>query len=112
MKVEILSLSVTFVYDYENYRGILNSLSKLEALMFWKIAVFESQLLRRKISLKMIPLKRLVQVAVAPGLDTSSKTTPSTGRGDQFFQLISLLPGNTYQLKELAATSCCRRCHP
>ena len=39
-------------------------------------------------------------------VDTLSKTTPSTGRGGQFFQLITLLPGNTYQLKELAATSC------
>ena len=39
-------------------------------------------------------------------INTLSKTTPSTGRGGQFFQLISLLPGNTYQLKELAATSC------
>ena len=39
-------------------------------------------------------------------LDTLSKTTPSTGRGGQFFQLISLLPGNTYQLKKLVATSC------
>ena len=39
-------------------------------------------------------------------LDTLSKTTPSTGRGGQFFQLISLLLGNTYQLKELAAMSC------
>ena len=48
IKVEILSLSVTFVYDFENYRGILNNLLKLEALMFRKIAVFESQLLRRK----------------------------------------------------------------
>ena len=39
-------------------------------------------------------------------LDTLSKTTRSTGRGGQFFQFISLLPGNTYQLKELAVTSC------
>ena len=31
--------------------------------------------------------------------------------GGQFFQLISLLPGNTYQLKKLAATSCWRRRH-
>ena len=30
---------------------------------------------------------------------TLSKTMPSTGRGGQFFQLISLSPGNTYQLK-------------
>ena len=41
-----------------------------------------------------------------PLIDTLSKTTPSTGRGGQFFQLISLLLGNTYELKELAATSC------
>ena len=39
-------------------------------------------------------------------IDTLSKTTPLTGRGGQFFQLISLLLGNTYQLKELAAMSC------
>ena len=39
-------------------------------------------------------------------LDTLSKTTPSAGRGGQPFQLISLLLGNTYQLKGLAATSC------
>ena len=44
-------------------------------------------------------------------LDTLSKTTPSTGRGGQFFQLTSLLPGNAYELKELAATSCRRRPH-
>ena len=37
---------------------------------------------------------------------TLSKTTPSTGHGGQFFQLIGLSPGNTYQLKELATTSC------
>ena len=41
-----------------------------------------------------------------PTIGTLSKATLSTGRGGQFFQLISLLPGNTYQLKELAATSC------
>ena len=35
-------------------------------------------------------------------LDTLRKTTPSTGRDGQLFQLISLLPGNTYELKELA----------
>ena len=45
MKVEILSLSVTFVYGFENYRGILNSLLNLEALMLWKMVVFENQLL-------------------------------------------------------------------
>ena len=33
-------------------------------------------------------------------LVTSSNPTPSTGHGGQFFQLISLSPGNTYQLKE------------
>ena len=64
MKLEILSLSVTFVYDFENCRGILNSLLKSDALMFWKMAVFESQLMRRKFHKKMIPL-RLVQVVVA-----------------------------------------------
>ena len=48
MKTEILSLSVTFVYDFENYTGILNSLLKLEVLVFWKMAVSKSQLLRRK----------------------------------------------------------------
>ena len=31
MKVEILSLSLTFVYEFESYRGILNSLLKLDA---------------------------------------------------------------------------------
>ena len=41
MKVDFLSLSVTFGYDFENYGGILNSLLKLEALMFWKMAVFD-----------------------------------------------------------------------
>ena len=41
----------------------MNSLLKLETLIFWKMAVFESQLLRRKFHKKMIPL-RLVQVAV------------------------------------------------
>ena len=46
MKVEISSLSVIFVYDFENYGGMLNSLLKLEALMLWKMAVFESQSLR------------------------------------------------------------------
>ena len=45
-------------------------------------------------------------VSVFKILDTLSKITPSTGRCGQFFQLISLLPGNTYQLKELAAMSC------
>ena len=30
----------------------------------------------------------------------------STGRGGQFFKLISLSTGNTFQLKELAVTSC------
>ena len=42
-------------------------------------------------------------------LGTLSNTTHPTGRGGQFSQLISLSPGNTYQLKELAATSCWRR---
>ena len=56
MKIEILSLSVTFVYDFENYRGILSSLLKLEALMFWKMAVFESQFLRRKFHRKSFHL--------------------------------------------------------
>ena len=36
----------------------------------------------------------------------SGKTTPSAGRGGQFIQLISMSPGSTYQLKELATTSC------
>ena len=36
---------------------------------------------------------------------TLSKTTSSTGCSGQFFQLTSLLPGNTYQLKELVAKS-------
>ena len=35
-------------------------------------------------------------------LDTLSKMTPSTGSDGQFFQLISLLPGNTCQLIELS----------
>ena len=47
MKVEILSLLVAFVYEFENYRSILNSLLKLEVSMFWKMIAFESQLLRR-----------------------------------------------------------------
>ena len=42
-------------------------------------------------------------------IGTLSNTTPSTGPGDQFFQLISLPPDNTYQLKELAAALCPRR---
>ena len=44
----------------------------------------------------------------SPGaaLGTLSNTMPSAGRGGQFLQLISLSPGNNYQLKELAATSC------
>ena len=29
MKVEILSISATFAYEFENYRGILNSPLKL-----------------------------------------------------------------------------------
>ena len=41
-----------------------------------------------------------------PGLIGLSKTTPSTGRGAR---LISLSPGNAYQLKELVTMSCCRR---
>ena len=40
----------------------LYSLLKLETSMFWKMAVFESQLLRRKFHRKMI-LLRFVQVA-------------------------------------------------
>ena len=45
---------MTFVYDFENYRtSILNSLLKLEALMFRKMAVFENQLLRRKFHRKL-----------------------------------------------------------
>ena len=59
MKVEILSLLVTFVYEFKNCRKILNSLLKLEALMFWKMPVFESQLLRRKFHRKRFPLKTL-----------------------------------------------------
>ena len=39
-------------------------------------------------------------------LGTLRNTTPSTRRGGQFIQLISLSPGNTYQLKKLAAMSC------
>ena len=34
-----------------------------------------------------------------------SSTAPSTRRGVHFFQLISLSPGSTYPLKELATTS-------
>ena len=43
---------------------------------------------------------------IANTLGTLSNRTPSTGRGGQLFQLISLSPGNTNQLKELATTSC------
>ena len=39
-------------------------------------------------------------------IGTLSNTTPPAGRGDQFFQLINLSPGNTYQLKEVTTTSC------
>ena len=38
----------------------------------------------------------------AETIGTLSKTTPSTGRGGQFFQLTGFSSGNTYQLKELA----------
>ena len=31
-----------YVYEFEYYRSILSSLLKLEALMFWKMPVFES----------------------------------------------------------------------
>ena len=49
MKVEIISLSVTFIYEFENNRSIFQKqfidLTKLEALMSWKMPLFEGQLL-------------------------------------------------------------------
>ena len=58
-------------------------------------------------------LKNGMHIPVYPILDdTLSKTTPSTRRGGQLFQLTSLLPDNTYQLKKtgghvmLKASSC------
>ena len=50
--------------------------------------------------------KKITTSAGIRHLGTLSKTTPSTGRGGQFFQLIDFSPSNTYQLKELATTSC------
>ena len=58
MKADILSLSVTFVYEFENYKIMLKRLLKLEALMFWKMPVFESQsIVWTQISQKTIPSK-------------------------------------------------------
>ena len=34
-------------------------------------------------------------------LGTLNNTTPSTERGGQFFQLISLSPGNTYEIERI-----------
>ena len=42
-------------------------------------------------------------------LGTLRNTTSLLGRCGQFFQRKGLSPGNTYQLKELANTSCLRR---
>ena len=47
-----------------------------------------------------------IEISAIKSLETLSNTMPSTERGGQFFRLISLSPGNTYQLKELATTLC------
>ena len=57
---------------------------------------------------KVQAMKSLLGVLALQSInrDTLNKTTSSTGRDDQLVQLTSLLPGNIYQLRELAATSC------
>ena len=58
MKAEILSLLVTFVHEFENYRRIFNRLLKLDALMFWKMPVFRKSVVETQISQEMIPPKK------------------------------------------------------
>ena len=63
MGEEILSLSVTFVNYFELYikKNIEQSIdiTKLEALMSWKIPLFESQLLIRKFHRRSFPPETL-----------------------------------------------------
>ena len=56
MKVEILSLSVTFVYEFENYRSILIEQSiEVRGFDVLENACYRKSVVETQISQKMIP---------------------------------------------------------
>ena len=56
MKVEILSLSVTFVYEFENYKSILNS-TEVRGFDVLENTCFRKSVVETQISQKMILFK-------------------------------------------------------